>query len=130
MLKRMFEEFLHLHRAIANATLTKHQIELEDVPSWEEGEGTEEEREKVCKAFQAKLSRDYIRKGFDRVPTPGEEDHNDAESGVEVHGEDGTDGLEDEVDVPEDDSRIVEDLSELVRIFLRFRYLANYMAYV
>lgn len=52
MLKRLVEDFPMLKNTITKVVLERYQLNLEDLPRWEEDE-------EACKAFSARLCRDY-----------------------------------------------------------------------
>lgn len=61
-MKRLCEAFPTAKIAINRVVLSKHQIELEDLPSWDDGPDHD--------LFRVALSRDYITSGAGDVHTP------------------------------------------------------------
>lgn len=61
-MKRLCDTFPSSKTVINKAVLSKHQIELEDLPSWDDG--------RECAVYKAALSRDYITSGAGDVHTP------------------------------------------------------------
>ncbi|KAF4590146.1 hypothetical protein EYR38_009444 [Pleurotus pulmonarius] len=51
MIKRMFERYDYVRETIAKVVLEKHQIDVDDLPPWDD--------EDACRRYHAKLSRDY-----------------------------------------------------------------------
>jgi len=60
--KRLCEAFPTAKIAINRVVLSKHQIELKDLPSWDDGPDHD--------LFRVALSRDYITSGAGDVHTP------------------------------------------------------------
>ncbi|KAF8967162.1 hypothetical protein BDZ97DRAFT_570221 [Flammula alnicola] len=59
LLKSLNEGFPHLRHTITKLALQKYQLDLEDVPSWEDGSD--------CQSYIAKLCRDFLRYGVGEV---------------------------------------------------------------
>lgn len=51
MIKKMFERYDYVRETIAKVVLEKHQIDVDDLPPWDD--------EDACRRYHAKLSRDY-----------------------------------------------------------------------
>ena len=61
-MKRLCETFPSSKNVIRKVVLSRHQIELEDLPSWDDG--------RECFVYKAALSRDYMTSGAGDVHTP------------------------------------------------------------
>ncbi|KAL0961156.1 hypothetical protein HGRIS_006128 [Hohenbuehelia grisea] len=51
MLKKMYDRYDYLRETIERVVVEKHQIHVDDLPSWEDDD--------ICRRYQAKLSRDF-----------------------------------------------------------------------
>lgn len=51
MIKKMYERYDYVRETIAKVVLEKHQIDVDDLPPWDD--------EDACRRYHAKLSRDY-----------------------------------------------------------------------
>lgn len=70
MLKRLVDDFPMLRSTIAKVVLEKYQLNLEDLPRWEEDE-------EACKAFRARLCREYVFPKISEVTGAGGVPYND-----------------------------------------------------
>ena len=61
-MRRLCDTFPNIKSVINNAVLSKYQVELADIPSWEDGVD--------CGSYRAALSRDFIAWGAGEVHTP------------------------------------------------------------
>jgi hypothetical protein len=60
--RRLCDNFPNIKNVINNAVLSKYQVEMADIPSWEDGVD--------CGPYRAALSRDFIAWGAGEVHTP------------------------------------------------------------
>lgn len=104
-LRKFVEGYLFLHDTIATVVTQRYQIDVDDLPTYED--------EKACAAYEAKLCRDFIIPRFSDDATTAdsevqdEADEGEAETG-RGHGEgDAIDGdeMDELVDDSEDNSR-------------------------
>lgn len=111
MLKRLVEDFPMLKSTIVKAVLEKYQLNLQDLPRWEEDE-------EACRTFRARLCRDYEPRisegvGSDEDFIMGDEaESNDEGENGEGDGE-GEDEY-DELDQVSDSGETLPDIPELV----------------